>query len=171
MQKTGESKVSKQHLRRVSLCIDLPADLATNDLFPSSSVHILPGSVRNTADARRNLNQEFIDSGVLFASARSSYRIPFAPPSLPASLPLSLHIYIYMNVYVCISFSEMFFLEEKHSISISRSRGQLSLFSNMQQIQVIVKQRVLTKNIEVNRLLRCILSRRKCGTHRNRVSK
>jgi len=29
----------------VSLCIDLPADLATNDLFPSSSVHISPGSV------------------------------------------------------------------------------------------------------------------------------
>lgn len=90
------------------------------------------------------------------------------PPSLPASLPLSLQIY--MNVYVCISFSEMFFLEEKHSISISRSRGQLSLFSNMQQIQVIVKQRILTKNIEVNRLLRYILSRRKCGTCRNRVS-
>jgi len=29
----------------VSLRIDLPADLATNDLFPSSSVHISPGSV------------------------------------------------------------------------------------------------------------------------------
>lgn len=90
--------------------------------------------------------------------------------SLPPCLSPSLFTYIYMNVYVCISFSEMFFLEEKHSISISRSRGQLSLFSNMQQIQVIVKQRVLTKNIEVNRLLRCILSRRKCGTRRNRVS-
>jgi len=45
----GEKKPANRKYQNnifvVSLCIDLPADLATNDLFPSSSVHISPGSV------------------------------------------------------------------------------------------------------------------------------
>lgn len=56
----------------------------------------------------------------------------------------SFSFFLSFSFYIHISFSDVLFLEKKHNISISRSHRQLSLFSDMQQIQVIVKQRVLT---------------------------
>lgn len=84
-EKTGESEVSKQHLRHI---VVHRSPCGLGDKRPFSIVgraYFIRKRRGNTVDARRNLNQEFIDSGVLSARTSKLLQNPLSVP-FPDSL-------------------------------------------------------------------------------------